>query len=288
MKRRQFLNKGAAGLASVGLLAHLPQSLSAMAGRKAVRMPIGFQSFVVKKEIAENLEGTLKRLQGYGYEQVEMCSPSGYVKYGFEPLAKYSGQELKRIIADSGLDCVSCHFTMEEMKNNLDDRIDFAQQMGLRHMVFSGGLSTDKADELKSRCETVNQIGEKIKKAGMVTGYHNHNSEFDMKIDGAPVYDMILKELDPDLVKMQFQTAAIRSGYKAADYFKKYPGRFISAHLQDYSPQDNTKEVVLGQGISDWREFFAAGKKAGLQLVFVEMESNPGTLKNSVTYLKNL
>ena len=288
MKRRQFLSRGALGIASAGVLAHLPQSLFATADKKAVNMPIGFQSFVVKKEIAQDLKGTLDRMKGYGYEQVEMCSPSGYVKYGFEPLAKYSGQELKKIIKDSGLECVSCHFTMEEMKDNLDDRIDFAHQLGLKHMVFSGGLSTAEPDELKSRCETVNSIGEKIKQAGMVTGYHNHNSEFDTKIDGAPIYDMILAELDPELVKMQFQTAAIRSGYKASDYFKKYPGRFVSAHLQDYDPRDFEKEVVLGQGLTDWKEFFATAKKGGVELVFVEMESNPGTLEDSVTYLKNL
>ena len=251
-------------------------------------MPIGFQSFVVKKEIAKDLEGTLKRMKGYGYEQVEMCSPSGYVKYGFEPLARYSGKELKQMIKDSGLKCVSCHFTMDEMKDNLDNRIDFAHQLGLKHMVCSGGLSTPEEDVLKSRCEDMNKIGEKIKQAGMVTGYHNHNSEFDTKIDDAPIYDMILAELNPDLVKMQFQTAAIRSGYKASDYFRKYPGRFVSAHLQDYDPQDFEKEVVLGQGLTDWKEFFATAKKGGVELVFVEMESNPGTLEDSVTYLKNL
>ena len=251
-------------------------------------MPIGFQSFVVKKEIAQDLKGTLDRMKGYGYEQVEMCSPSGYVKYGFEPLAKYSGKELKKIIEDSGLECVSCHFTMDEMKDNLNNRIDFAHQLGLKHMVCSGGLSTPDPDELKSGCEAMNQIGEKIKQAGMVTGYHNHNSEFDTKIEDAPIYDMILTELDPKLVKMQFQTAAIRSGYKASDYFKQYPGRFVSAHLQDYDPQDFKKEVVLGQGLTDWKEFFATAKKGGVELVFVEMESNPGTLEDSVTYLKNL
>ena len=47
----------------------------------------------------------------------------------------------------------------------------------------------------------------------------------------------------PALVKMQFQVAAITSGYKAQDYFRRFPGRFISAHLQDYAPEDHKKEV---------------------------------------------
>ena len=46
-----------------------------------------------------------------------------------------------------------------------------------------------------------------------------------------------MEEFDPDLVKMQFQVAVISVGYKAADYFRKYPGRFISAHLADWSTE---------------------------------------------------
>jgi hypothetical protein len=33
----------------------------------------------------------------------------------------------------------------------------------------------------------------------------------------------MLEHLDPSLVKMQFQVAAITSGYKAQDYFRKFP-----------------------------------------------------------------
>ena len=71
-----------------------------------------------------------------------------------------------------------------------------------------------------------------------------------------------MKELDPDYVKMQFQVAVISIGYKAATYFNKYPGRFISAHLADWSLQKKS-EVPIGQGIVDWKEFFAAIETGG-------------------------
>jgi hypothetical protein len=38
----------------------------------------------------------------------------------------------------------------------------------------------------------------------------------------------------------------------------------------------------------DWKDFFAATKTGGLQYVYVEMESDPGTLEGSVQYLKKL
>jgi len=287
MKRRKFLTKSTMGAASVGLLSHIPQAIYAATTAKSIKQPIGFQSYVLREEIGKDLVGTLKKMVDYGYEYVEMCSPLGY-KGPFEPLVKHSGTELKKIIEDCGIGCVSSHFTMNEMRTNLDERIDFANQMGLKHFVCSGGLDAPTLDEVKAKCAEMNAMGEKIKKAGMVAGYHNHTVEFEHEFEGKPEYEFLLEELDPNLVKMQFQTAVITLGYKGATYFKKHPGRFISAHLQDYDKNDTTKEIVLGQGIYDWPEFFEASEQGGLEIVYVEMESNPGTLKDSITYLKNL
>jgi sugar phosphate isomerase/epimerase len=89
---------------------------------------------------------------------------------------------------------------------------------------------------------------------------------------------------DPDLVMMQFQTEVINLGYKAADYFKKYPGRFVSAHLSDWTA--DKKEVPVGKGVIDWKEFFTAAQKGGVRNFFVEM--SPETFKDSAAYIKSL
>jgi sugar phosphate isomerase/epimerase len=81
---------------------------------------------------------------------------------------------------------------------------------------------------------------------------------------------------------MQFQVAVVDIGYKAADYFRKHPGRFISAHLADYSA-DQKKQVPIGQGIVDWADLFKAAKKGGVKNFYVEMD--PNTFKPSAEYL---
>jgi len=289
MQRRKFIETSAATLAGMGLLSQLPTSLFGMSNYKSKKLPIGFQSYVLRKEINKDMVGTLQNMHLLGYEHVEMCSPAGYAPYDFASLTKYSGKELKQIILDAGLACYSTHFTWNELTKNLDERIDFAHQMGLKHMVCSGGLYGKTLEELKNQCGVLNKIGEKITSAGLIAGYHNHNGEFEQKKDGRPDYDIILENLDPTHVKMQFQVAAIQVGYKAADYFRKFPGRFISAHLQDYSNTNKNKQVVLGEnGIVDWKDFFEAAKIGGLKWVFVEMESDPGTLEGSIKYLKTI
>ena len=111
--------------------------------------------------------------------------------------------------------------------------------------------------------------------------YHNHHFEFE-EIDGQLIYDVLLEELDPDLVKMQFQVAVIDKGFKAEDYFRKYPGRFISAHLADYSTELE-EQVAVGQGIVNWEDLFKAAKEGGVKNYFVEMD--PATFEESAKYL---
>jgi hypothetical protein len=87
------------------------------------------------------------------------------------------------------------------------------------------------------------------------------------------------------LVKMQFQVAVVSIGYKAADYFRKYPGRFISAHLADWSKEKNG-QVPIGQGVVDWKDFFKAAKIGGVKNFFVEM--SPETFKESAKFLSSI
>jgi sugar phosphate isomerase/epimerase len=132
--------------------------------------------------------------------------------------------------------------------------------------------------------DELNKMGMKSKEAGIQMGYHNHHTEFE-KIDGALIYDALLDRFDPEYVKMQFQVAVINIGYKASDYFKKYRGRFISAHLADWSPSEK-KNVAMGKGIVDWKEFFTAAKKGGVKNIFVEMD--PDTFRESAAFYQNL
>jgi len=99
--------------------------------------PIGFQSWTIREDLTKDFPGTLKMMAGLGYSDIEMCSPFGYVSIGFEPLNKMKGSEMKKIIEDSGPGCVSSHFVMSELHDHLEDRIEWAQEMGLTQMILS-------------------------------------------------------------------------------------------------------------------------------------------------------
>ena len=286
LSRREFLSKSALGIGTAVVASQLPLNLNAVSPVKTVNMPLGFQVWTIKDQLIKDFAGTLKMMAGLGYKSVEMCSPPGYESSGFGPLMKMKAKEMKQIINDAGLSFDSTHYGMGEFRNNLDERIEFAAESGQKQMILSSFWLPKEAklsDWLKSADE-LNKYGMKAKKTGIQMGFHNHHMEFE-KLDGKLIYDELLKEFDPEYVKMQFQVAVISIGYKAADYFKKYPGRFISAHLADWSATEK-KNVPLGKGIVDWKEFFASVNTGGVKNIFVEMDQE--TFKPSADYINSL
>jgi len=275
LSRRQFVVTAAAAAPLVSRLSAEP-----------LGMPLGCQVWPVREALNKDFGGTLKQLAGAGFKTIEMCSPDGYSGAGFAPLANMSGAQMREIIKGAGLECRSSHFTRQELNDRLDARIAFAKELGLTQMILASfGLGDDAPmSDWQRAAQELNKIGEQTLKAGIQTGFHNHHNEF-RKIDGVLIYDTLLSELDPKLVKMQFQVAVISIGYKAADYLEKHPGRIISLHLADWSATEK-RQVPVGQGAVDWKGLYGVAKKGGVKNHFLEMDLD--LMKASIPYLRSL
>jgi sugar phosphate isomerase/epimerase len=282
ISRREFLKYSAASAAAAGLL-----SVSALELRaNPLGMPIGCQTWPVRDMIAKDFPGTIKQLADAGFQTIELCSPVGYADSGFAGLAKYSGAELRKILADAGVTCISSHFGIDELRKDQASRIAWAKDVGLTQMIVPtlSGPAKPTMDDVKRAADEYNKMGELSAKAGIQQGLHNEGFELSM-VDGKRTYDLLLDLLDPKLVKFQFQVSTISQGYDAAEYFTKYPGRFFSMHVQGWSAQ--TKKIMpVGQDTLDWKKIFTAAKTAGIKNYFVEM--NLDMMKASVPYLRAL
>ena len=272
--RRQFLGAVPAALTATALALRADP----------LGMPVGCQVYPVREALAKDFEGTLHELAAIGYRTIEMCSPPSYAE--FRPLASLTATQMRRTIEGAGLRCESCHYNFRELKENLDERMAFAKELGLKQMVLSSfGLRAEATlAEYKQAAGELNRLGERTQKAGFQLAYHNHNNEF-KELEGVLIYDELMRQFDAKLVKMQFQVAVISLGFEAATYLAKYPGRFLSLHLADYSTAEK-KAVPVGAGVVDWKKLFAAAKTSGVQNYFVEM--NLDAMKASATYLHKL
>ena len=249
-------------------------------------LPIGCQTWPVRDMIAKDFPGTIKQLADAGFTTIELCSPGGYAEYGFGGLAKYKGSELKKVLSDAGVTCVSSHFGIDELRKNQQASIDWAKDVGITQMIVPSldGPKTPTMDDVKRAADEYNKMAEQAAKAGIQQGMHNEGFELST-VDGKRTYDLLFDRLDPKLVKFQFQVSTISQGYDAAEYFTKYPGRFISMHVQGWDTQ--TKKITaVGQDSLDWKKIFTAAKTGGIKNYFVEM--NLEMMKASVGYLRGL
>ncbi len=281
ISRRKF-SKMAANGAAIGLLSGSALEL----GANPLGLPIGCQTYPVRKMIAEDFPGTLRQLSSAGFQAVELCSPVGYADSGFGGLARYKGSELRKILNDMNLQCVSSHFGIDELRKDLPGRIEWAKDLGLTQMLVPSldGPRHPTMDDVKRAADEYNKMAEQSANAGIQQGLHNEEFELST-VDGKRTYDVLFELLDPKLVKFQFQVSTISRGFDAAQYFTKYPGRFLSMHAQGWSAK--TREIVpIGQGTLDWKRIFTAAKTGGIKNYFVEMDLDK--MKASVPYLRSL
>lgn len=282
LTRREFCETVAQQAAFAGLFSLGAREFLA----KPLDLPIGCQTWSVRDLIAKDFPSALQQLKTAGFEAIELCSPVGYSDSGFAGLAKYKPAELRAMLSDVGLSCVSSHFNMDELRKDQAGRIAWAKDVGLTQMIVPSldGPPHPTMDDVKRAADEYNKMGEQAKAAGIQQGLHNEEFEL-TTVDGKRTYDLLFDLLQSDLVKFQFQVSTIRQGYDAAEYFTKYPGRFISMHVQGWSA--NTRKIMpVGQDTLDWKKIFTAARMGGIRNYFVEM--NLDMMRASVPYLRGL
>ena len=243
--------------------------------RSGLGLPIGSQTWPHRATLRNDFPAVLRSLVAIGVQEIEMCSP-----FGYEDFARLTnGAEVRKMIADHGLECHSGHFMMSELRQSQDASIAWAHDVGITQMfVPSLDIGDDPPlDDVKRRADEYNRIAAIGARNGMQQGMHNEGSE--------AYYDLLFELLDPDLVTFQFQISGIRHGFVAAEYLTKVPRRFSSIHLQDWDPAAR-KTVALGAGIIDWKNVFAAAAAGGVSSAFIELDLE--ATRRSVEFLEKL
>jgi sugar phosphate isomerase/epimerase len=287
LSRREFLRKTAADAAVAGFLAARVAELRA----NPLGLPIGSQTWPHRQMIKDgNFAGLAKALADIGVQSVEMCSALGYADFA----SLSDGKQVKKVLADHGLTCVSAHFSMRELREKQPESIAWAKDVGITQMITAslGAGNTPTMDDVKKAADEYNKIAAAAAQAGIQQGLHNEGFEVSM-VDGQRTYDVLMTLLDPALVKFQFQMSTISQGFVAAEYFTKYPGRFFSMHVQDVdlkaTPPPGGRggggvQAAVGKGSIDWVKTFTAAKVGGVRNYFVEQTME--LTKESVAALK--
>jgi sugar phosphate isomerase/epimerase len=274
--RRIFLKQ--AGLFSA---ASMMSPLAFTAGVKN-KFKLGLQLYSIRDAMAKDLRGSFKRIVEFGYQEVETYGFNyGDNKYywGLEP--KQAGQ----LLSDCGLTTSSGHYDLDKFfgKNQQDDLKRYTDECiqgatALKQSYITWPTLAPQyrtVDEIKRLSGTLNTIGEQIKRGGLQLAYHNFGYEF-IEQGGVIPYDIILKETDPSLVKMELDLYwfTYGSSTKPLEWFKKQPGRFVIWHIKDMDKQRRELHTTVGDGQIDFKPIFKDYQIAGVKHMFVEQGNN--------------
>ena len=299
ISRREFLKQSATDVAVAGFLSVGARELRA----NPLGIPIGSQTYPHRQRIKDgDFAGLCKDMAALGVGSLELCSP------GYEEFASLAdAKQTRKILEDHGLMCPSSHFTLDELRTKQQEMIAWAKDIGMTQMgtasldgPVQNGVTT--MDAVKKAADEYNKIGEAAAEAGIQQFLHDERFELS-KVDGRLTYQVLLELLDPKLVKMQFQMSAMRIVGDPVMYFTKYPGRFISMHLQGVDlkaplPGPGGGQgaragggrrpggVAVGKDSLDWAKIFAAARTGGVKNYFIEQ--NWDLTVQGVAFLKTL
>lgn len=281
--RRDFLKKSALAMAGTSVLSNSLFSC----GTKSAKDVVGVQLYCVREEMTEDPSGTLSQLAEMGYTHVEHANYVDRKFYG------YTASEFKKVLAEIGLQMPSGHTVLgkdhwDASKNDFTDSwkytIEDAATMGQKFVVSPWLDSSLYAtyDDLMRFMEVFNKCGALCQKSGMKFGYHNHDFEFSVKLNGEVMFDLILENTDPDKVGIQLDMGNMYiAGAKAKDIVLKYPGRFETIHVKDMIKSESEdghgyESTILGQGLVGTKEVTDMSRDQGTWLFIIEQESYQG------------
>jgi sugar phosphate isomerase/epimerase len=256
----------------------------------SLSLPIGLQLYSVRELLPKDFDGTLHQLRAAGYTVVEAA---GYFNK--------TAAEFRRSLDQAGLRCVSAHYPLATLRQQLDQLIEYGHTLGLEYMICSSAAGVHRnpsakgeltLDDWRYVADEFNRIGEKVKATGMTFGMHNHIPEFGTE-NGVVFYDELLRLTDPKFVVFEMDCGWVTAaGHNPVDYLSKSPQRFPLLHVKDMARGPNGKyhSVVLGHGVVDYRPILRAA--TGLKYYFIEQEEFSGDpiteLREDAQYMRNL
>ncbi len=283
--RRDFLKTGTAALLYSSAFLHNDRLDAEDKSAEYLDLPLGLQLYSVREMLPTNYEGTLKQIAALGYREVEAA--------GFY---NHSASQVKQVMQQAGLRCVSAHYSYDDLDSEFDQIIAFSRELGLDYIICSSPGHKDRSHHKKMHdhgqapvftledwrwnAMEFNKFGEKVHAAGLKFGYHNHTLEF-RKQDGVTPYDELMRLTDPSKVTMEMDCGwVVVGGGNPVELFRRYPTRISMLHVKDFKrlksldPESSPPAAAeLGQGVIDYRPIFRAAAQTGhIKHCFVEQE----------------
>jgi len=244
--------------------------------------PIGIQLYTLRKQLEEDLEGTISKIAKMGFVGVET----------FPFPEKIQIKTAAKVFKNNGLKIIAMHNPLP-VGDERDKALRMADTYQCDHLIYAGWPENEKYKDLETIKKTANTFNETaafLKKHNIKLGFHNHWWDFELHHDYYPFY-YLLEHLDKDVFFEIDTYWAKCAGKDPAKVVADFGSRAPLLHIKDgpaIKGVHANEQVPVGQGTLDIPAIVKAGGKHTKWMI-VEFDEYAGNIfegvKSSYNYL---
>jgi sugar phosphate isomerase/epimerase len=229
---------------------------------------LSVQLYAVRDSLTADFDGTLERLAGLGFRQVE---PFRMIDFA---------EQLRTGLSRHGLSAPTTH--QQLIGADLDAVFAAASGLGIGTVIVPSADPARWQTEsgVIELAEEMSEIGAAATPHGVRVGYHNHHFELESKIDGRHALEVFADELAPEVVLEVDTYWAYAGGADVPALLRRLGGRVTALHIKDGDGTlDTSAQVAVGSGSIPVRDILAAAPHA---LRVVELDDTTGDMFSAI------
>src|SRR5689334_23122882 len=153
---------------------------------KTMTTPIALQLYTLRDLLAQDYEGTIRKVSDLGYLGVETAN-----MFGDSPASA------AKLFRELGLTVMSAHDALP-LGDQKQKVIDTLSALDCKRLVLPGPAPemVESLDGIKKLCDSLNEGAVVAEANGFTVGYHNHWFEY-QRLENRLLADVMLEHLDP-------------------------------------------------------------------------------------------
>ena len=223
-------------------------------------IPIALQLYTVRDLLAQDFEGTIRKVADMGYAGVETAN-----MFGGSPASA------AKLFGELGLTVSGAHSPMP-LGDQKQEVLDTMGALNCKRLIvaWQPPEKYKSLDGIRSICDTLNEGAVVARAHGLQLGYHNHWFEY-QPVEGRIPTDVMLEHLDPDVFLEVDAYWVQTAGQDPAQVVRRLGSRAPLLHIKDGPCQIEAPMTALGEGVVDIPGVVAAGAGSAEWLV-VELD----------------
>jgi len=229
---------------------------------------LSVQLYTVRSAMAENFDGTLAQIAGFGYTQVEP-----YQFINFVP-------QLRDGLTQHGLSAPTAHVGL--LAGDQEAIFAAAEELGIETVIdpHVPEARWQSEDDVKQIADEVNAAAARAADHGLRVGYHNHSHELRSVLAGRHALEIFAEHLAPEVVLEVDTYWAFAGGADVVPLLDRLGDRVVALHIKDGDGSlDTSKQVAVGDGSLPVWDYLAAAPDA---LAVVELDDSTDDLVDAV------